>query len=109
MQYGYGYGFRLAGGRRCPLVGLHLADEVGLEAARRVVPLEALAIAVPQLQAVLLLAVLVPEIVGFAGVPVGECDGSAGGHPEEVALVGQVRAGNPEMFVAQAWKRNGID
>ena len=38
---------------------LHFAHEEGFETARAVVPLEALAVPVPQLQAVLLLAVLV--------------------------------------------------
>lgn len=89
-----------------PLIGLNLADKVGLEAAGRIVPLEALAVAIPQLQAVLLLPVLVAEVVRLAGVPVGEGYWPAGGHPEEGALVGQVGAGNPEMLVAQAWKLN---
>lgn len=40
-----------------------LAHKVRLERARTVVPLEALAVAVPQLEAVLLFAVLVPEVV----------------------------------------------
>lgn len=89
-----------------PLIGLNLADKVGLEAAGRIVPLEALAVAIPQLQAVLLLPILVAEIVRLAGVPVGEGYWPAGGHPEEGALIGQVSAGNPEMLVAQSWKLN---
>lgn len=87
------------------LDGLHLAHEIRLEAARGIVPLEAFAIAIPQLQAVLLLPVLVAEIVRFAGIPVGERDGSSGGHPEVVALIGQISAGYPEMLVAQTCKR----
>lgn len=81
----------------------HLAHEVRLKGAGRVVPLEALAVPVPQLQAVLLLAVLVAEVVRLAGVPVGEGDGAARGHPEEGALLGLVRARRPEVLVAQTW------
>lgn len=87
------------------LDGLHLAHEIRLEAARGIVPLEAFAIAIPQFQAVLLLPVLVAEIVWFACIPVGERDGSPGGHPEVVALVGQISAGYPEMLVAQTCER----
>ena len=39
-----------------------LADEEGLEGAGGVIPPEALAVPVPQLQAVLLLPVLIPAI-----------------------------------------------
>lgn len=87
------------------LDGLHLAHEICLEAARGIVPLEAFAISIPQFQAVLLLPVLVAEIVWFACIPVGERDGSPGGHPEVVALVGQISAGYPEMLVAQTCER----
>lgn len=83
---------------------LHLADKVRLEAARRVVPLEALAVPVPQLHAVLLLAVLVAEVVRLARVPVGERDRASRGHPEEVALVREVGARRPEVLVAEACK-----
>lgn len=79
----------------------HFTDEICLKTARRIVPLQAFAVAVPQFHAVLLLAVLVPEVVGLAGVPVGERDRSAVGHPEEVALVGQIGARRPKVFVAQ--------
>jgi hypothetical protein len=85
-------------------LSLHFTHEVRLERTGRVVPLEAFAVAVPQLQTVLLFAVLVLEVVGFAGVPVGEGYGTAGRHPEEVALVGQVRAGGPEVLVPQPCK-----
>lgn len=88
-----------------PSDGLHLADKVGLEAAGRIVPLQAFAIAIPQLEAVLLLAVLVAEIVWLAGIPVGERDGPARGHPKVVALVGQICARYPEMLVAQTCER----
>lgn len=81
---------------------LHFAHEIRLEGARGVVPLEPLPVPVPELQAVLLLAVLVLEVVGLARVPVGEGDGPARGHPEEVALLGQVGAGRPEVLVAEA-------
>lgn len=83
---------------------LNLAHEVRLEAAWRIVPLETLAVAIPQLQAVLLLVVLVPEVVRFARIPVGERDRSAGGHPEEAALVRQIGARRPEVLVAETWK-----
>lgn len=79
----------------------HFAHEVRFEAARRIVPLQTFAVAVPQFHAVLLLAVLVPEVVRFAGVPVGERDRSSVGHPEEVALVGQIGARCPKVFVTE--------
>lgn len=84
-----------------PSDGLHLADKVGLEAAGRIVPFQTFAVAIPQLKAILLLAVLVAEIVWFAGIPVGERDGPARGHPKVVALVGQICARYPEMLVTQ--------
>lgn len=84
------------------LDGLHLAHEIRLEAAGGIVPLETFAIAVPQFQAVLFLPVLVAEIIGFPSIPVGKCDGTPGGHPKVVALIGQISAGYPEMLVAQA-------
>lgn len=85
----------------CALLSVDFADEVGFEGARRVVPLETLAVSVPQLEAVFLLAVLVAEVVGLAGVPVGERQRSAGRHPEEVALLALVGAGRPEMLVSE--------
>lgn len=51
---------------------LHLANEKGLETARTVVPLQSLAIPIPQLEAVFFLAVLVSvtkRIVDFALSP----------------------------------------
>lgn len=75
-----------------PFVSVDFADKIGLEGAGSVVPLESLAVSVPQLEAVLLLAVLVAEVVGLAGVPVGEGQRSAGRHPEEVALLALVGA-----------------
>jgi hypothetical protein len=65
---------------------VHFTNEVGLERARGVVPLESLAVSVPQFQTVLLLSVLVSEVVGLSGVPVGEGQGTSGGHPEEVTF-----------------------
>ena len=47
-----------------------LADEEGLEGARGVIPPEALAVPVPQLEAVLLLSILILEVVRLARVPV---------------------------------------
>lgn len=80
---------------------LDLAHKVRLEAARRIVPLQTLAIPVPQLHAVLLLAVLVTEVIGFARIPVGERNGTARCHPEEVSLVRQISARRPEVLVAE--------
>lgn len=80
---------------------LHFTDEKGLERAGRVVPFEAFAVSVPQLETVLLLAVLVLEVIWFTSVPVREGDGPTVGHPEEIALVGQISAGRPEVFVAE--------
>ena len=45
-----------------PHAELDLAEEVGLEAAGRVVPAETLAVPVPELQAVLRLPVLISEV-----------------------------------------------
>ena len=45
-----------------PHAELDLAEEVGLEAAGRVVPAESLAVPVPELQAVLSLPVLISEV-----------------------------------------------
>lgn len=86
----------------CPS-SVDFADEVGFEGAGRVVPLEALAVPVPQLKAVLLLAVLVFEVVGLACVPVGEGQWPAGRHPEEVTLLALVGARRPEVLVAKTW------
>ena len=47
-----------------------LADEEGLEGAGGIIPPEALAVPVPQLEAVLLLSILVLEVVWLARVPV---------------------------------------
>lgn len=77
---------------------LNLTDKVRLEAARGVVPLEALPVPVPQLQAVLLLAVFVAEVVRLAGVPVGEGERPPVRDPEEAALLGQIGAGRPEVL-----------
>ena len=79
-----------------------------VEGAGRVVPLESLAVSVPQFQAVLLFAVLVAEVVGFTGVPVGEGHRPAGGEPEEVALVALICSGRPEVFTAQTFKLNQL-
>lgn len=76
----------------------NLTDKVRLEAARGVVPLEALPVPVPQLQAVLLLAVFVAEVVRLAGVPVGEGERPPVRDPEEAALLGQIGAGRPEVL-----------
>jgi len=48
----------------------------------------------------LLLSVLVLEIIGLPRVPVLVGDGLAGGHPEELALLGLVGAARPEVLVA---------
>lgn len=80
---------------------LHFTDKVSLERAWRVVPLESLSVAIPKLETILLLAVLVSEVIWFASIPVGECDRSAVGHPEEVAFVGQIGARCPEVLVAK--------
>lgn len=85
---------------------LDLAHKVRLEAARRIVPLQTLAIPIPQLHAVLLLAVLVTEIVGFARIPVGERNGTTRGHPEEVSLVRQISARRPEVLVAETCNKH---
>lgn len=82
---------------------LYLTNEERFERTRRVVPLQSLAVPVPQFQAVLLFAVLVLEVVGLARIPIGEGDGAAGGHPEEAALLGEVGAGGPEVLVAETW------
>ena len=90
-------------GSRIDLPGsrFDLTHEVGLEGAGRVVPAHALAVAVPELHAVLELAVLVLEVVGLAGVPVCEGDGLAAGEPEEATLLALVSARDPEMLVAK--------
>lgn len=89
----------------CRSDGLHLADKVGLEAAGWIVPFETFAISIPQLEAVLLLAILIAEIVWFAGIPIGKRNRPSGGHPKVVALIGQICARYPEMFVTQACER----
>ena len=81
---------------------MHFTHKVSFERTWGVVPFEALAVAVPEFQAVFLFPVFVLEVVRLAGVPVGEGDGPARGHPEEVAFVGQVGAGSPEVLMAQA-------
>jgi hypothetical protein len=86
---------------RVALLSVDFADEVGFEGAGCVVPLEPLAVSVPQLEAVFLLAVLVAEVVGLAGVPVGEGQRPAGRHPEEVAFLALVGAGRPEVLVPE--------
>lgn len=88
---------------------LHFTDKVGLERAWRVVPFEALSVAIPKLETVLLLAILVAEVIWFASIPVGECDGPAIGHPEEVAFVSQIGARCPEVLVAKTWKRHATE
>ena len=60
-----------------------LADEEGLEGAGGVVPPEALAVPVPELEAVLLLPVLVLEVVRLPGVPVLVRHRLPRRHPEE--------------------------
>lgn len=77
---------------------LNLANKIRLEAARRIVPLQSFSVAIPQFQAVFFLAVFVPEVVRFTGVPVGERQGPAVRNPEEAALFGQIGTGRPEMF-----------
>lgn len=77
---------------------LNLTDEVRLETARSVVPLEALSVPVPQLQAVLLLAVFVAEVVRLTGVPVGEGERPPVRNPEEAALLSQIGTGRPEVL-----------
>jgi len=76
----------------CKKVLLHFTDKIRFERARCVVPLEAFAVPIPKLEAVLFFAILVAEVVGFARIPVCECDWATIGHPEEVAFVSQVRA-----------------
>merc|ERR1719245_2471907 len=85
---------------------LGFADEESLERARGVVPPEALPVSVPHLEAVLLLAVLVFEVVRLSGVVVAVGDGAAGGHPEELSLLALVRARRPEVLVSHA---DGLD
>lgn len=68
---------------RRELIVPHFTHEEGLEGAGRVVPLQSFPVPVPELQAVLLFPVLVAEVVGLPGVPVGEGDWSSGRHPEE--------------------------
>ena len=60
-----------------------LADEEGLEGAGGVVPPEALAVPVPELEAVLLLPVLVLEVVRLPRVPVLVRHRLPRRHPEE--------------------------
>lgn len=70
--------------------GDRLADEVCLEAAGGVVPLEAFPVPVPQLQAVLLLSVLILEVVRLPDIPVGERYRPPCGHPEELTLLRKI-------------------
>lgn len=83
-----------------PSIGSDFADEVRLEGAGGVVPLEALVISVPQFETVLFFAVLVAEVVRLSGVPVHEGEGSAVSHPEEVAFLRQVGTRCPEVLAA---------
>jgi len=75
-------------------------DEEGFEGAGGVVPSETLSVSVPQLQTVFLLSILILEVVGLPSVPVLVGDGLPCGHPEELALLGLVSAGGPEVFVS---------
>jgi hypothetical protein len=88
---------------------LHFTDEIGFERAWRVVPFEAFSISIPQLETVLLLAVLVLEVIWFTSVPVCEGDGPPVGHPEEVALVGEIGARRPEVLIAKTCKKSRHD
>ena len=78
-----------------------LTHKVRLKRARRVIPLHPLPVPVPQLHAVLQLAVLVLKVVRLASVPVCEGDGVAVGEPEEATLLALVRTGDPEMLVTE--------
>jgi hypothetical protein len=80
---------------------LHFTDEICFKRAWRVVPFESLAIAIPKLEAVFLLSVLVSEVIWFTCVPVCERNRTTVGHPEEISLVGQISARCPEMFITE--------
>lgn len=80
---------------------MHLANEKGLETARTVVPLQSLAIPIPQLEAVFFLTVLVSEVIRLAHVPIFKSDRSAIGHPEESTFLGLVRTRGPKVLVSK--------
>lgn len=57
----------------------------------------------------LLLAVFVPEVVRFAGVPVGERERTPIRNPEEVALLRQIGTARPEVFRCQTCWLGGME
>jgi len=77
-----------------------LADEIGFERAGRVVPFQSFAVPVPQFETVLLLAVLVAEIIGLAGVPIGESQRTTRRQPEKASLFSLVGSRSPKVFIA---------
>lgn len=81
---------------------MFFADEIRFEGAGRVVPFETLSVPVPQFQTVLLFAVLVAKVVGFARIPVGETDGSTCSHPKELPFFRLVGSAGPEVLAEQS-------